>query len=181
MSTKIHVRVVVLIDCRYAGFVVAIVVVVDVGAVAAERLDHGRHKWICVASLVVTIILVSLYGWPSHITRVTRLVGKLASNGEDLVLHPRDAQLVLVLHAAKALLEITNIRPDIRRAVLTTRGKNVAHTTARGSAMAGKTPRVRAGLWRNVLLLQRTRSGSGIWTLQPGPCLWLVAYATYVC
>lgn len=138
------------------------IVVYVVGIRRTERLDHRRNDGVCVASLVVAIILVPLYGWPAHIARIAGLVRELASDREDLVLHPRDPQLVLVLHTAKARLEIANISPKVCLAVLSTSGENVTHTTARRAAVTGETSSIGAGLWRYVLLVQRTRSWSGI-------------------
>jgi hypothetical protein len=99
----------------------------------------------------LAILLIPLHRWrPSdHIAAVAWVVGDLALELENLVLHARNAQLVLVLHATEALLDATNVRPYV---ALTWRlllaygsgGQNIPHAAAGRAAVAGHASRVRA-------------------------------------
>lgn len=77
----------------------------------AQCLYHSSNHGVCTTGLRYRIFLISLYWRPAHVAAVARLVRKLSPDREDLILHPRDSQLVLVLHAAKALLQATDISP----------------------------------------------------------------------
>ena len=99
----------------------------------------------------LAIFLISLHRWrPSgHVAAVAWVVGDLALELEYFVLHARDAQLVLVLHAAEALLDATYIRPYVTLTLrlLLAYGsgcQNISHAAAGRAAVAGHASGVRA-------------------------------------
>jgi hypothetical protein len=99
----------------------------------------------------LVVLLIPLHRWRAadHVAAVAWVVGNLALELENLVLHARDAQLVLVLHAAEALLDATNIRPYVAltlRLLLTysSGGQNIPHAAAGRAAVAGHASRIRA-------------------------------------
>ena len=76
-----------------------------------------------------------------HVTAVAGVVGDLTLQLEDLVLHAGNTQLVLVLHAAEALLDATYIRPYVTLTLrlLLAYGsgcQNISHAAAGRAAVA---------------------------------------------
>jgi len=104
-----------------------------------------------ISTNLIATFLIPLRRWRSsdHIATIAGVVGDLALELEDLVLHARNAQLVLVLHAAEPLLNTAYVRPNVALALrlllaCDSSSQNIPHAATRGSAVTRHASRVGA-------------------------------------